>query len=167
MSLLLVAVLGPLAVAIGTAFQIYVTGVQRRKEQAVEAALRREEKQADWARQDQVANRLTERQDAIARQAAEAARLLVVNNELVAETSASQGAQLDVIHTLVNSTLTGAKQATLEALQGQLLLLERFTPEDADLIDAAQAAIAELRAELSDRTTQTEIADSQSQEATP
>lgn len=152
MSVVLVA----LIVAVGAVVQIHVNGQQRRSD-----------KREDWDRQDLVAERLTSRQDAIALQAEEAARLLVENNRVVAESSVATQRQLTVIHTLVNSTLTGAKQAHLEALQGQLLLLERFTPGDTTLIDAARATIAELRAELSDRVTQTRIADGQSQGATP
>lgn len=95
-------------------------------------------KTEDYARQDAVADRLTKRQDAVAAQAREAARLLqerqdqaerkaaeVANrllaaNERVAAqtaeaTKATQG-QLQQIHTLVNSKLTEAMQGQHEAL---------------------------------------------------
>ena len=149
-------------VGLGTLAQIYMSG-----------RVRRADKREDWAREDAVAARveeartqaataarlLLERQDAIAAQAREAAALLLANNEAVAATAAETQGQLQVIHTLVNSTLTGAKQAQLEATLGQLVLLNQFTPGDTGAIAAAQTAVEELRVELADRIEQTRVAD--------
>jgi hypothetical protein len=151
-----------LIVAVGAIIQIHVNGQQRSRD-----------KQEDWERQDIVANRLTARQDAIAAQAREAASLLVANNRVVAETAAQTQGQLTVIHDLVNSTMTEAKQSELVALRGQLVLMGRvmalneeqgITPTDEDraALDAIDARVAEVQAIVDDRVHQQQIIDDKS-----
>jgi hypothetical protein len=125
------------------------------------ARQRRAEKQLDWAREDRVAD-----------QAAEAARLLLAANERVAKTAAVTNAKLDVIHTLVNSTLTAAMQAEYDATVRTLALMREVaalkqaagqepTDETAVAIDAMQARVTELKVAVDDRLTQTAVADQQ------
>ena len=57
-----------------------------------------------------------DRQDVVAAKAAEAAILLLAANERVAKTAAVTNQKLDVIHTLVNSNMTAAMQAELDAI---------------------------------------------------
>lgn len=83
----------------------------------ITANQRRKEKIEDYSRQD-----------AVAAQAAEAARLLLDANERVARQTATastetQG-QLRQIHTLVNSNLTQEMQARLVALDAQIVLTQ-------------------------------------------
>jgi hypothetical protein len=100
---------------------------------------RREDREADWARQDKVAEKaeqaakdLAASQKEIANKAAEAASLLVAAQErtiqradevarLAAEQAVIQGDKLDLIdaqakriHTLVNSDMTAARQSELD-----------------------------------------------------
>jgi len=154
----------------------WVTGVQRRREKA-----------EDYARQDAVAARLTApqdkiaaalaaRQDAIAAKAEEAAALLLDANERVAHTAEVTQEKLDEIHILVNSNMTAAMQAELTAMEEVLAMRVELAEERSaagqaprpDLvasITTARDKVAELRAALSDRLTQTKIADAHAERA--
>jgi hypothetical protein len=138
-----VAVVGPLLLA-------WLTNRQRRSD-----------KREDWARQD-----------AVAEKAAEAAKLLLAANERVAKTAAETNGKLDVIHTLVNSNMTAAMQAELDATSRELVSLREITalkqaaglePTPAALaaVQATEAKIAELTAALRDRLAQTALAEQQ------
>lgn len=139
--------IGPLLVA-------RATGRERRKDQ-----------EQDWARQDKVVE-----------QAEEAAELLRKSNQeqaaaAAAVAAATQG-QLQAIHVLVNSNLTGAIQDQLAAREGQLAVMLELvdlkratgrepTSEALAAIESTQAVISELRTRLADRQRQTEVADEQ------
>ena len=120
---------------------------------------RRFEKKLDWEREDKVAGI-----------AANAARLLVANNELVAKTSAVTNGKLDQIHTLVNSNMTAAMKAELEATIEKLKLMRQIVardkadnikvlPEALAAIRSVESKIGELTATLNDRLRQTQLAD--------
>lgn len=120
---------------------------------------RRAEKREDWARQD-----------AVAAQAAQAARLLLAENEKVREAAESTQQKLDVIHVLVNSNMTAAMQAELDATRRDLVSLRevarlneeagRPMTEDAGAVIAeTEQRIAKLAADLRDRLEQTVVAD--------
>jgi uncharacterized membrane protein len=131
---------------------------------------RRQERDADWARQDAVAD-----------QAAEAAALLLAAQEktiaatdevavLAKQTAESTDAQLRQIHTLVNSDMTAARlneltqtRATLAALRKIIRLDEdagrRPTSEDLLVVETTEARIVELEAILADRAAQQKIAE--------
>ena len=120
---------------------------------------RRAEKLLDW-----------EREDKVARVAAEAARLLVANNDVVARTAAVTNGKLDQIHTLVNSNMTAAMRAELEATIEKLKLMRQIVdrdkadnikvlPEALRAISEVEIKIGELQASLNDRLRQTQIAD--------
>ena len=158
---LVVAVIGPVLLA-------YLTNRSRRQD-----------KQEDWARQDAVAAQaaeaarlLLERQDAVAAQAREAARLLLDSNERVAETAAVTNGKLDVIHTLVNSNMTAAMQAELDATTRELAMMRevialnkaagRQPSTDAlAAIESTTHKIRELEAALADRLQQTHVVEAQ------
>ena len=122
----------------------------------------------DYARQDEIAKRLSERQDAaedkaaeVAKQAAEAARLLVESNRKQENIAKIQGAKLDQIHTLGNSNLTAAMQNELDARRATVVVLKRLpnpSKEETSEIEGNQAKMAELDAQLRDRKKQTETA---------
>jgi hypothetical protein len=117
-------------VVVGPLLLAYLTGRQRSKD-----------KQEDWARQDAVAAKadavadqaaeaarlLRERQDEVATQAAEAARLMLAANERVAKQSADAAevvsGKLGQIHELVNSNLTAQMEEAHGALTQQLVLM--------------------------------------------
>ncbi len=119
---------------------------------------RRADKAQDWARQD-----------AVAQQAAEAAKLLLSANERVASSTAAivstavaTNSKLDVIHALVNSNMTAAMQDSLDsslrelATLRELVELRRSTSgepsmETTSAIALAEAKINELRTTLEDR----------------
>lgn len=133
---------------------------------------RRAEKQEDYKRQDDVATQAAEaakllaaRQDDAAAKAAEAATLLLAANERVAKDTKITNGKLDVIHGLVNSNMTAAMQAELDARRENLALLLEVVEmkraaghepnsETLLLIGAAKGKIAELEAGLSDRLKQ-------------
>jgi hypothetical protein len=143
---------------------------------------RREEKKEDYARQDQVAAQaaeaarlLVERQDAAAAKAAEAANLLLAANERVAQTAVVTNGKLDVIHTLVNSNYTSALQSELSTMKRELVLLlsvidlkkaagQSSNGDAANEIASTRAKIAELEATLADRLKQTKIIEKQQEE---
>jgi len=120
---------------------------------------RREEKELDWAREDEVASK-----------AAVVADTLIVSNERAARSAEQANGKLDVIHTLVNSNMTAAMEAQLVALQGQLVMMMRLaeiadpTVNEAAAIKAVQGQIAELTATLRDRLAATEHAEQQQQQ---
>ena len=141
----------------------------RREDQAEAARLHREDRDAEWARQDEVAARAAQTADAIAAaqqgaadRAAEAARLLLENNERVAQTQLETNGKLDVIHTLVNSSMTAAMQSEFDAVTRELAMmrevveLKRATgmePSTAALaaIDVTETKLSELADALDDR----------------
>lgn len=119
----------------------------------ITSRIARSNKREDWRRSDEVAT-----------QAAEAARLLLVENRKVAATAAVTNGKLDVIHTLVNSNMTAAMQAQLAALKAQLVLMDRLaatgdsSAEELDAVAMVEAQITELEAALHDRLAATEAA---------
>ena len=132
----------------------------------------------DYARQDEIALRLSNRQDTseknaadVASQAAEAARLLVASNQKQEQLVIVQTAKLDQIHTLVNSNLTAAIQDQCDARSATLVLLEAIVetrraaklPDNVEMlaqIELNRLKIVELTKQLADRSAQTMAADS-------
>jgi hypothetical protein len=111
----------------------------------------RRDRQEDWARQD-----------AVALHAARAAELLVADNKKVAATAALAIVKLDVIHTLVNSSLTEAMQSEYEAVKRELILINEVInlgkaagrePSPATLteVSLAEIKVGTLSQALSDR----------------
>jgi hypothetical protein len=112
------------------------------------------------------------RQDAVAAQAAEAARLLLESNEKAAEGVSETNQKLDVIHTLVNSNMTAAMESELGALTRELAMMREViglkeaagrkpTPEALKEIERGRDKIAEVQAMLEDRRKQQEIINGQ------
>ena len=128
-STIAVAIVGLAGIVASPVLISYLGGRQRRAERAeeraereIEKALEKAEREAVAAQAAEAARLLQDRQDAVAAQAAEAARLLLASNERVAEQAAAAAAKLDAIkgvadatHLLVNSNLTSALQDELEA----------------------------------------------------
>ncbi len=121
---------------------------------------RREQRQQDWDRQDEVARRVTEAaeqatestrlQRITVKQAADAADLLKINQEHVAQISEETLGTIRVVHTLVNSKLTGVTQRLLESLMDQEKLMGSRDPSDYEK-KQVQAEIVAVRAELDER----------------
>jgi hypothetical protein len=129
----------------------------------------REDRQADWDRQDAVAAKaakaaedLSVSQKKIADQAAVAARLLLANNERVATNQLETNGRLDVIHGLVNSTLSAAMQSEYDATKRELAMMREVmalkqsaglspTSETIAAITATETRLAELEQILIDR----------------
>lgn len=108
------------------------------------AAMHREDRQADWARQDAIA-------------------------AVAAAANAKTNGKLDVIHTLVNSNMTAAMQAELDAIRREIVMMREVvalnlaagrepTVEALAAIEATQVKITTLEAQLADRATATENA---------
>jgi hypothetical protein len=138
-------------------------------------------KAQDYARQDQVAAQLAERQDAaeakaaqVAAKAEEAAELLLAANERVAAQTAEAAeltnGKLAQIHELVNSNLTMQMEETHDALVQQLVLMREIismhraagrppSPEALDAVSALSMKVGELQSRLTDRAKATEVAD--------
>jgi hypothetical protein len=143
------------------------------------ARQRRAERKEDYARQDAVAAAAEDReqrQEAAAKevavQAKEAAELLLAEQRattartdevarVAAEATARTDGKLNQIHELVNSTLTGAMQSQLVAMEAQLAMIRRWQPDETTEINVLAEAVAELRSKLADRAKQTEVADAQ------
>jgi hypothetical protein len=109
------------------------------------------------------------RQDVVAAQVADTARLLKANTKAVAETAAETHSQLKVIHTLVNSNMSAAMQAEHDATARELAMMREVIdlkrknghePSDEAMtaIKATEAKIAELKLALADRQTQAKAA---------
>lgn len=113
-------------------------------------------KKQDWDRQDEVARRA---EAAAIRNAS----LIAESTQMSAEASKVVVGKLDVIHTLVNSTLTAAMQVALDGVRREVVLLERDPATDFGLIESTKKKIAELEKIIEERNRQTEIADLQAQ----
>ncbi len=123
------------------------------------------EKELDWKREDKKENEK-------ALKAQEVADRLFASNEAVAANTKVTNGKLDVIHTLVNSNMTAAMKAELEATIEKLILMKQIVARDkADKITVlpeailairnVESKITELQATLADRLKQTDIADKQ------
>lgn len=115
---------------------------------------RRAEKVEDWRRQDLVADRVA--------RAAEVLEERTSGTDAKLDQLHEQGVE---IHALVNSNMTSAMRAELDAIERELLVLEELTamkkaaghpvePRTHDAIEVARARIAELGASLQDRMSQ-------------
>ena len=123
---------------------------------------RRVDKKLDW-----------EREDKVAKKAEEAAKLLLESNKQIAETAAQShletNQKLEVIRVDVNSNMTAAMKAELDATVDQLTLMHEVvalkkaqgiepTKEIVARIAAKGERINELKATLKDRLTHSEAA---------
>ena len=123
----------------------------RREDNERAVIMHREDREAEWARQDELAARAARAQHDLSEQAAEAARMLMDTN-----------GKLDVIHTLVNSNMTAAMQSEYAAVVRELAVMREIMelkkanglePSTAVLtaIAATEIKLNELRAALEDR----------------
>ncbi len=157
----LIALIAAGAPALVTWLTIRANGRERRKDQ-----------DKTWARDDKVAE-----------QAAEAARLLLAaQKESIARTDAvadhvaastsSTSAKLEVIKTLVNSHMTAALLTALDASRSELVTLLKMAdmqrmhgdavPDDqAGEIAALRRKVGEMSAAMQEREEQTRVADTQ------
>lgn len=135
----------------------------------------RKDKQADWARQDEVAKQaaeaarlLLDRQEATARKVALVAVTAAETATAVEEHGAAQDRQLERIHVLVNSQATAQIESELNITRQNLALTKRIaamraeagdTATEDEAIVAIEARVAELEAVLADRERQTHVAD--------
>lgn len=144
---LIAGVLGPTVLA-------FITGIQRARDDRRAADIRREERLEDYARQD-----------AVAAQAEKAVNLLQESQAKIADVAHTTNGKLDVIHTLVNSNMTAAMQAELDATVRELALMHEIiemkrkvgSEPMADSISAlalTEARIIELQNNLNDRNRQ-------------
>jgi hypothetical protein len=104
-------------------------------------------KTADWARQDAVASQaaetarlLLERQDMVAERAAKVAEVLLMSNRKQEQVAQNQGAQLKQIHKLVNSGMTAQITDTLNATEDTLDATETVLVLLIELQDTRKAA---------------------------
>ena len=131
------AIVSPLLLA-------WINDRTQRKAKLLEAAIRRQEKLEDYARQDRVAT------------------ALATNNRIVEQANRQTNTKLDVIHTLVNSNMTAALQSELDATKREMVMMievidlkkasGKLPSEEAlHAVELTQAKIAELQATLADR----------------
>lgn len=161
------AVIATLVVSICVAIGASITAPLILARQAEK--MRRQDREADWDRQDEVARRaanatatVAASQKRIADQAAKAAEALLEANAKVAATADETNGKLDVIHALVNSQMTAAMQSEYDATVRELAMMQEVIglrraaghePSQEALLaaEATQAKIAELAARLEDR----------------
>ena len=120
-------------------------------------------------REDQLAE--YQRQDQVAKLAAETSAAMLAQQRDMAEAAAEQAARadgkLEVIHQLVNSSLTAALTSEMDALVTSLAMMNEVidlkrsagrdpTAEAVIALQDTEARIAELRATLADRSRQAE-----------
>lgn len=127
-----------------------------KQERDQEAADRRADKQQDWAREDIVAERVEQAaKDLAAANAGFANQLKVIDD------------QGKINHILLNSNMTRAMQAELDAKRLLLLALRRLAgsdteaEEDAALILVTEAKVAELEKDLAERAVQQKTVDAE------
>lgn len=134
---------------------------------------RRAERQEDYRREDEVAERVrivSDRAEDVSQKVDRTASDLVQANRSVASTVAETAAQmrhssnqfntkLDVIHTLVNSTLTAALQGELTAFIGLLALMRNPGAVDNAELLATEHKIMNLKRIIRDRDQQAKLSD--------
>jgi hypothetical protein len=152
-----------------------------------DARIRREEKLADWARQDARETAERERQEKVADKAAQAADLLLAEQratrertdevaKLAAAAAALTASQLTQIHTLVNSDMTQARKELLDqtrlllAMYRQTIESDRAAgrqslPADIKAVEDAEAKVEELQGILADRLAQQRLVEKEQLEA--
>lgn len=178
MNTIVVALIVSLGTVLSPALLSYLTGRQRRQEKAEDYA----RLDAVAARAEAIAGAAAAEAAAVASQAAHAAELLLESNERVAAAAAAAATtttgQLDQIHVLVNSDRTSSLASELAATELALVSMREIVDlkralgqqpaaDAATVIELTEARIAELRAQLSDRRRQTEVADAQALGASP
>ncbi len=121
----------------------------------------RKSKLLDWEREDK-------KEAQKEKKANEVADRLLASNKEVADNAASTQRKLDVIHVLVNSNMTAAMRAELDATIRELALMRQIVgrdktdnlpvlPEALIAIESTQDKINELTNTLNDRLKQTEV----------
>ncbi len=126
------------------------------------ARQRRLEKAEDYKRQDEVADRARQAEEAASMGRKEVARLLETSNRESREATALHSGKLEQIHKLVNSSLTESLQAELRALKHSLALLNEIValrikfgdpprPSTQVAIDMVTRNIKEAESKLKDR----------------
>lgn len=146
MDVVSIVVLGSIAVFTAVTAPLLLTYMTSR--------IRAEERRLDYERQDKIAERV-----------AEVARVTAESADHVTEKLNKISNQAAQIHTLVNSDMTAARQAELDATRVVLRVLKRVVrtsldkgvrPDqpDLDAIDDATARISELEQILADRMLQ-------------
>lgn len=133
---------------------------------------RRADRAEDYRRQDEIAARVRVvatrvddvasdlsrvNRDVASKVAETAASLAASNHQITLQASVVNG-KLDVIHTLVNSTLSAAIQAELDALICLLALMKDPSGIDEAGIANTERRIAELKQTVSTRDEQTRLA---------
>lgn len=159
----------PIVIAIIASIQIVAIAVIQLWSKKSEAAIRSREKREDYARQDEVANRVA----AAAREVSERAALLVHAQaetikrtdevaKAAAESSELVQAKLREIHTLVNSDMTAARSAERDSQALLVLSIKRAhalstklgvppTQSELDELTRSEKRIDELNLILADR----------------
>lgn len=120
----------------------------------------------------EAANLLAIQQRAVSEKAEETASLLLESNERVAKSALLTNGKLDQIHTLVNSNMTAAMTAVLDAREISLQLMKEVSalkaaagrpPSKSSIsaINQAQKKVSKIKADLAHRLKQTEISEKQ------
>lgn len=142
---LAVSLLGVLAV--GVLVPVFLVGraeTTRRADAAEAARLHREDREAEWARQDEISARVTQ------------------NAADQAENQKQTNSKLDAIHTLVNSNMTAAMQSEFDAVARELAMMREVVelkrasgmePTETALaaIDTTAEKLRDLAAALAER----------------
>lgn len=134
--------------------------------------MHREDRQADYARQDEIAERSAEA----------TAALLAEQRQIAAGTHEANGKldkldkQARSIHTLVNSDMTAARQSELDQTRAMADVLRRVIavataatdtepdPADVEALERAEKRIGELQAIMADRLQQAREAEKEQKE---
>jgi hypothetical protein len=151
----LIVLVGAISGCLGPLLLAWLLGRQRRRERA-----------EDYARQDEVAAKVSEVADATKATAVAAE----ASNVLAVKTAEITNGKLDVIHVLVNSQMTAALQSELDATIRELAMMREVVAlhvaADQDptvgalaAIDATEAKIVELRSVLADRLATSAVVD--------
>jgi hypothetical protein len=146
-----------IATALSGLLTLLITGWQNGRSKRAERSEKVADREAEWARQDKVADRLVAAQTAATQAAEKVART-------AATTAKDQGQKLDQIHTLVNSNMTTAMENELASYQALLALLKKESPPDEETkgaIKATEERVEKLTVELDDRLRATEKAAAQ------
>jgi len=145
-----------LAVIASPIIVIYMNNRSMANSKLAEALAAQKAREQDWEREDIVAAKA---EAAAARNAS----LIAESSQLSAERSRILEGKVDVVHTLVNSTLTASMQVALDGMRREQILMEAAKPRDETAIELIKIKINELQLIINERNKQTGVADLQKQ----
>lgn len=154
-----------IAVVVSPVLLLVFTSIRDSKAKRQDADIRRAEKQEEYARLDLVAERAEDvatKAEEARKKVEEAAELLVKQDKKIEVSSKATAEKLDVIHTLVDGSLTASMKSEFHATRRELVMMKEVmelkkdagrepSPETLTAIQFTEEKVLELQEALAAR----------------